>query len=88
MNHFTKNKQAKKCLKDRLLSGIVSINDLKELYYQDLPLTQKQKAAIRNFDRYRIRELQKQTTSESYNKRYMQLQVMSNLSSYTEFIKD
>jgi len=70
------------------IKSFVSINDLRELEYQDVDLTPSQRLALKNFDRYRISELNKQTSEQQFHNKYMQLQVMANLSSFEEFLKE
>ena len=70
------------------IKNISSINDLKEKDYQNSDLTTNERTALKNYNRYRISELNKQTSENEFNKRYLQLQVMANLSPYHEFLKE
>ena len=70
------------------LKDFFSINDLREKDYQDIALLPNERLAIKNYDRYRISELNKQTTEDQFHNKYMQLQVMANLSPYEEFLKE
>ena len=65
-----------------------SINDLREKDYEEQDLSTNERLALKNFDRYRISELNKQTSEESFHKKYLQLQVMANLSPFEEFLKE
>ena len=65
-----------------------SINDLREKDYEDIDLSPNERLAIKNFDRYRISELNKQVSENKFHNRYMQLQVMANLSPFEEFLKE
>ena len=65
-----------------------SINDLRELEYNNVTLDTNQRVAIKNFDRYRISELNNQVSEDKFHNKYMQLQVMANLSPYEEFLKE
>ncbi len=65
-----------------------SINDLREKDFDDLDLLPNERLAIKNYDRFRIFELNKQTSEESFHNRYLQLQVMANLSPFEEFLKE
>lgn len=65
-----------------------SINDLRELEYNNVALETNQRVAIKNFDRYRISELNSQVSEDKFQNKYMQLQVMANLSPYEEFLKE
>ncbi len=62
-----------------------SVNDLRELEYNNILLETNQRLALKNFDRYRITELNKQTSEEKFHAKYRQLQVMANLSPFEEF---
>jgi len=65
-----------------------SINDLRERDYKNIDLTTNERLALKNYDRYRISELNKQPSEDKFHNRYMQLQVMANLSPYEEFLKE
>lgn len=70
------------------IGGTASINDLREKEYNGEPLTQKEKQALINFDRFRLSVLNAQTDDMAFHKRYQELQVMSNLGDYQEFLKE
>lgn len=70
------------------IDSFLTINDLRELDYSDQELSPQQVLAIKNFDRYKISELNNQTSEEAFHKKYMQLQVLANLSPFDEFLKE
>jgi hypothetical protein len=70
------------------IGGTPSINDLREREFNGDPLTQKEKQALINFDRFRINVLNAQTDDMAFHKRYQELQVMANLGDFTEFLKE
>jgi hypothetical protein len=70
------------------LKDFFSINDLREKDYQNVTLLPNERLAIKNFDRYRITELNKQVSENQFHNKYMQLQVMANLSPFEEFLKE
>ena len=70
------------------IGGTPSINDLREKEFNGEPLTIKEKQALVNFDRYRINELNAQKDDMSFHKKYQELQVMSNLGDFEEFLKE
>ncbi|MBA3972116.1 MAG: hypothetical protein H0X46_08230 [Bacteroidetes bacterium] len=70
------------------IGGVPSINDLREREFSGEPLTLKEKQALVNFDRFRLDVLNAQTDDMSFHKRYQELQVMSNLGDYTEFLQE
>ncbi len=65
-----------------------SINDLKEKDYENIDLSPNERLALKNYDRFRIAELNKQTSEDKFHNRYLQLQVMANLSPFEEFLKE
>jgi len=69
-------------------TAIITINDLRDSDFTGLPLSHQQRLALKNFDRYRIHELNKQLTEATFHKKYMQIQVMANLSPFKEFLKE
>lgn len=69
-------------------SGTPSINDLREMEFNNEQLTVKEKQALMNFDRFRINELNAQEDDMSFHKRYRELQVMANLHDFQEFLKE
>lgn len=70
------------------IKDFFSINDLREKDYKDIALLPNERLAIKNYDRYRIIELNKQTSEDKFHNKYMQLQVMANLSPFEEFLKE
>lgn len=74
--------------KMNLFGEIVTINDLREKEFNQNELTPQEHLALKNFDRYRITQLNAQKTEEAFHQKYFQLQVASNLSPYQEFLKE
>lgn len=70
------------------LKDFFSINDLREKDYSNINLLPNERLAIKNYDRFRIAELNKQTSESNFHQKYMQLQVMANLSPFEEFLKE
>ncbi|MBI2270073.1 MAG: hypothetical protein HYU69_06890 [Bacteroidetes bacterium] len=70
------------------LTGIVSINDLRYKEFNNIELSSSEALALRNFDKFRISELNKITSDEEFHIRYRELQVMANLGDYKEFLKE
>lgn len=71
-----------------LIKGEISINDLRDIEYKGIELTPQQRLALKNFDRYRINQLNIQESEQKFHKKYLQLQVMANLTPYEEFLKE
>lgn len=67
---------------------IISINDLRDFDYSGQPLSHQQRLALKNFERYRIHELNQQLSEEDFHKKYAQIQVMANLHPFIEFLKE
>lgn len=67
---------------------IITINDLRDFDFTGQPLSHQQRLALKNFDRYRIHELNRQLSEEDFHKKYAQIQVMANLSPFKEFLKE
>lgn len=74
--------------KKNLLGEIVTINDLKEKVSSAIELTPQQHLALKNFDRYKTTQLNAQKSETDFQKKYFQLQVAANLTSYLEFINE
>ncbi|MDG1477593.1 MAG: hypothetical protein P8Q14_10640 [Vicingaceae bacterium] len=67
---------------------IVTINDLRDFDYSGQPLSHQQRLALKNFERYRIHELNQQLSEKDFHNRYAQIQVMANLHPFKEFLKE
>jgi hypothetical protein len=64
----------------------VSINDIRDKYFEDIPLTNEEETALNNFDKYRMEYLNAAPNEEIFEKRYLELQAKANLSAYTDFL--
>ena len=69
-------------------TGIASINDLREKEFNGEKLSLKEKQALVNFDRYRLKELNAISDDMEFHKRYRELQVQANLGEFEEFLKE
>lgn len=78
IKHFSKS----------VIGGTISINDLKDRELNGLSLSMDEKKAIVNYDSFRIKVLNEQKDDKSFHNKYLQLQVMANLSPYDEFLKE
>jgi hypothetical protein len=70
------------------IGGSISINDLRDRELEGQALSPKEQKALRNFDRFRIIELNSQPSEEAFHQKYMQLQIMANLIPFDEFLRD
>jgi hypothetical protein len=64
-----------------------SINDLRDKEFSGGKLTQEERLAISNFDRYRISVLNAEEDEEVFHHKYRQIQVIANLSDWHEFLR-
>jgi hypothetical protein len=83
-----KNISQKNASKSSLMGGLVSINDLRDREYSGAELFEDEKQALYNFDRFRLSQLSAQKNERDFHNKYIQLQVMANLSPYQEFLKE
>jgi hypothetical protein len=68
------------------IGGTMSINDLRDREFNGEPLTADEQKALRNFDRYRIEQLNGINNDREFHERYRQLQVMANLGNWQDFL--
>lgn len=75
--------------KTKTSTGILptTINDLRERQFNGGNLTEEEKAALLNYDSFRINYLNASETEEEFHKRYFELQAKANLAPYNEFLK-
>jgi len=64
----------------------VSINDIRDKYFEDIPLTAEEKLALNNFDKYRMNYLNSAANEEVFEKRYLEIQAKANLADYKDFL--
>jgi hypothetical protein len=85
------NKETKRILQQYAKSsigGTISINDLADREFSGKKLTEAEKAALGNFEKYRLAKLNAVTDDMAFHELYRQLQVLANLADYKEFLKD
>ena len=70
------------------IGGAESINDLRDKEFSGKPLSAEEKFALANFDKYRLNILNSQESEEQFHLHYRQIQVISNLGDWREFLKD
>lgn len=85
---LTREQILKKTFVKNGITSSVSINDLREKDFNGEFLSQEQKRALENFDKFRLAELEKISNDMEFHERYRQLQVMANLGDYKEFLKE
>ncbi|HEU4717243.1 MAG TPA: hypothetical protein VFU15_05400 [Bacteroidia bacterium] len=69
------------------IGGTESINDLRDRDFNGDALSDEERRALHNFDRYRIEELNGIKSDMEFHERYRQLQVMANLADWKDFLK-
>ena len=65
---------------------VTSINDLRDKEFSGIKLSNDERLALSNFDRYRINVLNSQNDEAKFHYQYRQLQVIANLSDWHEFL--
>jgi hypothetical protein len=66
--------------------GIVSINDLRDREFSGEPLSADEIKALRNFDKYRLDQLNNIQNDKEFHEKYRQIQVMANLGDWKDFL--
>ena len=69
-------------------SDPITITDLKAKEFRNEKLSEEESQSILNFDRFRLSELNKLKDDFEFNARFCELQIMSNLAGYNEFLKE
>jgi hypothetical protein len=70
------------------IGGTESINDLRDKEFSGVTLSAEEKFALANFDKYRLKVLNAQKDEEQFHLLYRQIQVISNLGDWREFLKE
>ena len=83
-----KNDIAKRFFSKEDIGASESINDIRDKEFSGKKLSAEEKFALVNFDRYRLTILNAQENEEQFHLQYRQLQVISNLGDWREFLKD
>jgi hypothetical protein len=87
MFNSNKNNVFKKYQKKAVIERTVSINDLKLKEFDGIPLGEPEIRALKNFDTYRIQNLNQKKDERDFSSRYRHLQAMAHLFPYEEFLK-
>ncbi len=64
----------------------VSINDLRDRYFEGISLSEEEEMALSNFDQYRLNKLNSARSDAEFKLIYLKIQAMANLSSYRYFL--
>lgn len=65
---------------------LVSINDIRDKYFNGDKLAADEITALENYDKFRLAHLNGSEDEKDFDHRYFQLQVMANLYSYKDFL--
>lgn len=87
------NKSSNKVLRSNSLSKnyrqfTVTINNLKEWKIQGEQLTTEQTQALENFENYSTHILDKCKDDREFQKKYLEISSLSNLTHFAEFLKE
>ncbi len=83
-----KNDISKRIFSKQDIGGAESINDLRDKEFSGKSLSAEEKYALANFDKYRLNILNSQEDEAQFHLQYRQIQVISNLGDWREFLKD
>ena len=68
------------------IGGVVSINDLRDREDSGESLSADEIKALRNFDKYRLDQLNNIQNDKEFHEKYRQIQVMANLGDWKDFL--
>ena len=88
MKDKVKNSTVTGFYRQAFIKGNVSINDLQDKIDNGIELSIEELKAMSNFEHYRLSVLNQQLSEEDFHKKYQQIQVLANLGSYAEFLKE
>ncbi|MFK8037410.1 MAG: hypothetical protein AB8B74_03920 [Crocinitomicaceae bacterium] len=67
---------------------LITISDLKDNYFDRIPISSDQILALKWFDKYRVEILKKANKRNVFHQRYAELKVIENTVDYREFLKN
>ncbi len=67
---------------------LITIGDLKDNYFDELPISSDQIQALKTFDRYRVEVLKKAKESPDFRQQYLKLKILENTVDYRDFLED
>lgn len=67
-------------------SILISINDIRDKFFDGTELFPEERMALHNYDKFRLAYLNASKDEKDFDNRYFQLQVMANLHPFTDFI--
>ncbi|MDC3259961.1 hypothetical protein OAU66_00215 [bacterium] len=81
-------KKVQSYYRQAFIEGNISINDLRDKLDNGVELTLEELTSIKNYEHYQLSVLSKEMSDDEFNKKYQQLQVLANLGSFEEFLKE
>lgn len=69
-------------------TNLITIGDLKDNYFDKLPISSDQIQALKWFDKYRVGVLKKANGTADFQEQYLALQIIENTMDYRVFLKD
>lgn len=88
MESKASEKEESSYYRQAFIKGNISVNDLRDRLDYGQEVSSEELRAIKNFEHYQISVLNQQLSDEDFHKKYKQIQVLANLGSYKEFLKD
>jgi hypothetical protein len=67
-------------------SILISINDIRDKFFEGQELNPAERQALHNYDKFRLTYLNGSKDEKDFDYRYFQLQVMANLHPFTDFV--
>lgn len=64
----------------------ISINDIRDKYFAEIPLTEEEEVALKNYDSLRMEYLNSAPSEDVFESRYIELQAKANLAPFTDFL--
>jgi hypothetical protein len=68
-------------------TGTITISDLRDSYFDELPLAADQILALKEFDKIRVKKLSNVGDDVDFQKQYFDLQVIENTVDYRDFLR-
>jgi hypothetical protein len=65
---------------------IISINDLRDKYFDGAHLSEEERIALKNYDEFRVIRLNEVVEDVHYKREYIKIQALANIVNYTDFL--
>ncbi|MFK8044371.1 MAG: hypothetical protein AB8B72_02670 [Crocinitomicaceae bacterium] len=67
-------------------TDVITINDLRDYYFENKPITGDQISALKAFDKYKVNKLREYEDDFAFQKQYLDIQIIENTVDYREFL--